>query len=86
MGRTGEEPGARQVDGSFIADVLGVYEVYRGNAALRQSAQMPVNDPLQVVPAMALVTEHLGFGLRASLSFEHPFTFASRLVPDALSL
>jgi FMN-dependent oxidoreductase (nitrilotriacetate monooxygenase family) len=68
-------------DGLFIADVLGVYDVYRANldAALSQSAQIPVNDPLQLVPAMALVTEHLGFGLTASLSFEHPFTFARRL-------
>jgi alkanesulfonate monooxygenase SsuD/methylene tetrahydromethanopterin reductase-like flavin-dependent oxidoreductase (luciferase family) len=67
-------------DGLFIADVLGVY-VYRGNldAALRNSTQIPVNDPLQLVPAMALVTKHLGFGLTASLSFEHPYTFARRL-------
>jgi len=68
-------------DGLFIADVLGVYDVYRGNleAALRHSTQLPVNDPLQLVPAMALVTQHLGFGLTASLSFEHPYTFARRL-------
>jgi long-chain alkane monooxygenase len=68
-------------DGLFIADVLGVYDVYRGSLdnALRHSAQIPVNDPLQLVPAMALVTEHLGFGLTASLSFEHPYTFARRL-------
>ena len=68
-------------DGVFIADVLGVYDVYKGNAdtALRQSTQVPVNDPLQLVPAMALVTKHLGFGLTASLSFEHPYTFARRL-------
>jgi alkanesulfonate monooxygenase SsuD/methylene tetrahydromethanopterin reductase-like flavin-dependent oxidoreductase (luciferase family) len=68
-------------DGLFIADVLGVYDVYRGNldAALRHSTQIPVNDPLQLVPAMALVTEHLGFGLTASLSFEHPYPFARRL-------
>jgi FMN-dependent oxidoreductase (nitrilotriacetate monooxygenase family) len=68
-------------DGLFIADVLGVYDVYRGNldAALRHSAQIPVNDPLQVVPAMALVTKNLGFGLTASLSFEHPYTSARRL-------
>jgi long-chain alkane monooxygenase len=68
-------------DGLFIADVLGVYDVYRGNldAALRHSAQIPVNDPLQLVPAMALVTKHLGFGLTASISFEHPYTFARRL-------
>jgi FMN-dependent oxidoreductase (nitrilotriacetate monooxygenase family) len=68
-------------DGLFIADVLGVYDVYNGNpeAALRQSTQVPVNDPLQLVPAMALVTKHLGFGLTASLSFEHPYTFARRM-------
>ena len=68
-------------DGLFIADVLGVYDVFNGSveAALRNGAQVPVNDPLQLVPAMALVTEHLGFGLTASLSFEHPYTFARRL-------
>ena len=68
-------------DGLFIADVLGTYDVYNANltAALTHSAQIPVNDPLQLVPAMALVTEHLGFGLTASLSFEHPYTFARRL-------
>jgi long-chain alkane monooxygenase len=56
-------------DGLFIADVLGVYDVYRGNldAALTHSAQIPGNDPLQLVPAMALVTKNLGFGLTASL-------------------
>lgn len=68
-------------DGLFIADVLGVYDVYRGNvdAALHHATQVPVNDPLQLVPGMALVTKHLGFGLTASLSFEHPYTFARRL-------
>ncbi|MEI2297386.1 LLM class flavin-dependent oxidoreductase [Ensifer sp. MJa1] len=68
-------------DGLFIADVLGVYDVLNGNteAALRHSAQVPVNDPLQLVPTMAYETEHLGFGLTASLSFEHPYTFARRI-------
>jgi FMN-dependent oxidoreductase (nitrilotriacetate monooxygenase family) len=68
-------------DGLFIADVLGVYDVYHADldAALRNSTQIPVNDPLQLVPAMALVTKNLGFGLTASLSFEHPYTFARRL-------
>ena len=55
-------------DGVFIADVLGVYDVFRGDldTALRVSTQIPVNDPLQLVPAMALVTQHLGFGVTAS--------------------
>jgi alkanesulfonate monooxygenase len=68
-------------DAIFLADVLGVYDVYGGNvdAALRHSTQLPVNDPALIVPAMALVTEHLGFGLTATLSYEPPYTFARRI-------
>jgi len=68
-------------DGLFIADVLGVYDVYAGNpdAALRGGVQIPVNDPLMLVSAMALVTEHLGLAVTASTSFEHPFPFARRM-------
>ena len=52
-------------DGLFIADVLGTYDIYGAGdeAALRQAAQVPVNDPLMLVSAMAYVTEHLGFGI-----------------------
>ena len=44
-------------DGIFIADVLGVYDVYRGNldTALRVSAQIPVNEPMLLVPAVSPV-------------------------------
>ncbi len=65
-------------DGLFIADVLGIYDVFNGNndAALRSAAQVPVNDPLALITPMAMVTKHLGFGLTASLSFEHPYPFA----------
>ncbi|MGY4533118.1 FMN-dependent oxidoreductase (nitrilotriacetate monooxygenase family) [Pseudomonas sp. TE3786] len=70
-----------KLDGLFIADVLGVYDVYQGSAdaALRTAAQVPVNDPLQLVPAMAAATTHLGFGVTASVSFEHPYPFARRM-------
>jgi len=69
------------IDGLFIADVLGVYDVYgaSADAALSSAAQLPVNDPLQLVPAMAAATQHLGFGVTASVSFEHPFPFARRM-------
>ncbi len=68
-------------DGIFIADVLGIYDVYGGGpeGALRGGAQVPVNDPLLLVPAMAAVTEHLGFGVTCSTSFDHPYTFARRM-------
>lgn len=68
-------------DGLFIADVLGTYDVYAGTdeAAIRQGAQIPVNDPLLLVSAMAHATEHLGFGITTGTGFEHPYPFARRL-------
>jgi FMN-dependent oxidoreductase (nitrilotriacetate monooxygenase family) len=68
-------------DGLFIADVLGVYDVYQGSAehAIRNAAQVPLNEPQLVVPAMAYVTKHLGFGITCSLSYEHPYPFARRM-------
>jgi FMN-dependent oxidoreductase (nitrilotriacetate monooxygenase family) len=78
LARTAE---AGLLDAVFLADVLGVYDVYGGNsdAALSRGIQVPVNDPMQLIPAMAQVTEHLGFGVTASVSFEHPFPFARRM-------
>jgi alkanesulfonate monooxygenase SsuD/methylene tetrahydromethanopterin reductase-like flavin-dependent oxidoreductase (luciferase family) len=68
-------------DGIFLADVVGLYDVYGGGpeAALRSAAQVPVNDPLLLVPAMASVTQHLGFGVTANLSYEPPYIFARRM-------
>ncbi len=68
-------------DAMFLADVLGAYDVYGGtpDAALRGGVQVPVNDPMMLVSAMALGTEHLGFGVTANLSHEPPYVFARRL-------
>ena len=68
-------------DGLFLADVLGVYDVFGGSpdAALRNATQTPANEPLMLIPAMAAVTEHLGFGVTSNLSFEPPYPFARRM-------
>ncbi len=68
-------------DGIFLADVLGIYDVYGGSpdAALRHAVQVPVGDPLLLVPAMAAATEHLGFGVTCTLSYEPPYTLARRM-------
>ncbi|HEY8282100.1 MAG TPA: LLM class flavin-dependent oxidoreductase [Leifsonia sp.] len=68
-------------DGIFIADVLGTYDVYGGSneAAIRHGAQVPVNDPVLLISAMALVTENLGFGVTAGTAYEHPYPFARRM-------
>src|ERR1700689_4400539 len=68
-------------DGLFIADVLGVYDVYGGNVdtALKTAAQLPLNDPVLLIPPMARVTRNLGFGVTCTLSFEPPYPFARRM-------
>ena len=65
-------------DGLFIADVVGVYDVYGGGpeAALRRAAQVPINDPMMLVSAMAHVTRHLGFGVTANLTWASPYLLA----------
>jgi FMN-dependent oxidoreductase (nitrilotriacetate monooxygenase family) len=68
-------------DTIFLADVLGLYDNYKGNAdtSLRQAMQVPVNDPMLLIPAMAAATEHLGFAFTSSVLQAHPFTFARQL-------
>jgi FMN-dependent oxidoreductase (nitrilotriacetate monooxygenase family) len=68
-------------DGLFLADILGVYDVLEGSAApsLRESVQIPLIDPLALVPAMAHATTHLGFGVTCNLAYEPPFLFARRM-------
>lgn len=68
-------------DGLFLADVLGVYDVFRDShdTALAQAVQVPVNDPLLLVPLLAQATEHLGFGVTCALTYEHPYPFARRM-------
>ncbi|MFO1027712.1 MAG: LLM class flavin-dependent oxidoreductase [Acetobacteraceae bacterium] len=67
-------------DGIFLADIVGVYDVYKDSPApsIVNAAQIPVNDPMLLVPAMAAVTTHLGFGVTANLTYEPPYLFARR--------
>lgn len=68
------------LDGIFIADVFGIYDVYGGNAnaALSSASQAPQLDPTLAVSAMAMATRHIGFGVTANIHCDHPFTFARR--------
>ena len=67
-------------DTLFLADVVGVYDIYKGGpeTAIREAMQIPVNDPSLLIPAMAHATEHLGFAFTGSILAEHPFNFARR--------
>lgn len=68
-------------DALFLADVLGIYDVYKNSpaTALEHAVQVPVNDPLMPISAMALVTQHLCFGVTCALSYELPYPFARRM-------
>jgi FMN-dependent oxidoreductase (nitrilotriacetate monooxygenase family) len=68
-------------DGLFLADILGVYDVLEGSAApsLRASVQIPLLDPMALVPAMAHATTHVAFGVTCNLAYEPPYLFARRM-------
>jgi len=67
-------------DGLFIADIVGVYDVYQRSVELtaREAIQLPVNDPMLLVSAMAAATRHLGFGVTVNLTYEAPYLLARR--------
>ena len=67
-------------DGLFIADIVGVYDVYQHGVDItaREAIQLPVNDPMLLVSAMAAVTQHLGFGVTVNLTYEAPYLLARR--------
>ncbi len=68
-------------DALFLADVVGVYDTYRGGpeTSIVEGMQIPVNDPALLIPAMAYATEHLGFAFTSSVLQTHPFTFARQV-------
>jgi len=67
-------------DAVFFADVVGIYDTYRGSAApaINNAVEFPAHDPATLVSGMAAVTENLGFVITASTSYEHPFSHARR--------
>lgn len=66
--------------GIFLADVLGQYDVYGGNAdaALRGGVQYPMLDPTLITSALAAATQRIGFGVTASVTYEQPYLLARR--------
>ncbi|MCX5572039.1 LLM class flavin-dependent oxidoreductase [Kaistia nematophila] len=68
-------------DSIFLADVLGMLDVYQGkpDGALRTATQVPINDPLSILSAMAAVTKNLGFAATVSLTYEQPYSFARKM-------
>src|SRR4051794_41603847 len=63
-------------DGIFLADVLGIYDVYGGSpeAALRPRGRAPAGGPMRLGAARAAATGQLGFAVTRTLSYEPPST------------
>src|SRR6202140_5818053 len=67
---------AGKVDAWFMADHLAVLNMPM--AALKRSATVTSFDPLTLLPALAMVTEHLGLIATASSTFEPAYMIARR--------
>src|SRR6266496_1945607 len=63
-------------DAFFMADHLAVLNMPM--QALKRSATVTSFDPLTLLPALAMVTEHLGLIATASTTFEPPYLIARR--------
>lgn len=62
-------------DALFFADTPGVFDRYRDRVdeAVRYGVCWPNHDPLALLPAMAAVTEYLGFAVTLSVSSLQPW-------------
>ena len=75
VARTAERGG---FDAVFFADVRGIYDVYGDDreTAIQRGVQTPANDPTYLLPAMAEVTDRLGFAVTRSTTYQHPYELA----------
>ncbi|MDX6653469.1 MAG: long-chain alkane monooxygenase, partial [Solirubrobacterales bacterium] len=52
-------------DAAFFADVIGLYPDFRGGPEFHEELglQIPSNDPMVIISALAAATEHLGLAV-----------------------
>jgi FMN-dependent oxidoreductase (nitrilotriacetate monooxygenase family) len=68
-------------DAIFFADVIGLYGDYRGGPDFHAELglQIPSNDPMVILSALAAQTEHLGLAFTFGIGQEPPFNFARQV-------
>ncbi len=68
-------------DTLFFADVLAPYETFDNSRerAVYSGMQFPINDPGELIPALAYATENLGFVLTQNILQEPPYAFARKM-------
>jgi FMN-dependent oxidoreductase (nitrilotriacetate monooxygenase family) len=69
------------IDSLFMADSVGVNDVHGGSidTALRHGAQVPKQDPVMSLSAMAYATHDLGLCVTSNANHEPPYVFARRM-------
>ncbi len=68
-------------DAMFFADVVGLYGNHNGGWAehLRHGLQIPSNDPVVLLSALAATTKDIGLAATSSVIQSHPFQFARQM-------
>jgi long-chain alkane monooxygenase len=68
-------------DAIFFADVIGLYHDFRGGPAFYEELglQIPSNDPMVIISALAAATENLGLAFTFGFGQEPPFQFARQI-------
>ena len=68
-------------DAIFFADVIGLYGDHQGgwDFHAQNGLQIPSNDPMVLLSALAVNTKHLGLAFTAAPLQEPPFNFARRV-------
>ncbi|WP_279324715.1 NtaA/DmoA family FMN-dependent monooxygenase [Arthrobacter caoxuetaonis] len=68
-------------DALFFADVVGLYGNHDGGWAshVRRGLQVPANDPVLLLAALAGATRNIGLAATSSVVQSHPFQFARQM-------
>lgn len=72
---------AAKFDALFFADVTGLYGDSDADYSVyvREGLQIPSNDPIVLLGALAAHTEHIGLALTSNVAQNHPFNFARQV-------
>jgi FMN-dependent oxidoreductase (nitrilotriacetate monooxygenase family) len=68
-------------DAAFFADVIGLYTDFRGGPEFHEELglQIPSNDPMVIISALAAATENLGLAVTLGFAQSPPFQFARQM-------
>jgi FMN-dependent oxidoreductase (nitrilotriacetate monooxygenase family) len=68
-------------DAAFFADVIGLYPDFRGGPEFHEELglQIPSNDPMVIISALAAATENLGLAVTLGFAQSPPFQFARQM-------